>query len=196
MFRRLSTPPPLKIPLSEICIGLLCYSRLSGTLAQTYLSMSVRKTKKQKTKQKAENNQLLVSFHSLVFFLPLFSRITSPLLCINLRPFHPSPRSDATQSSKPPFSPSLASSCVLVRGAVEYPTLWLVVQYLPFLCSFRHIIQFCFGHLVCRCQLAIKGGHLNQIVALLHIPNCTVPGVGYLSGSPRNIGLDASYVHM
>lgn len=29
-----------EIPLREICIGLLCYSRLSGTLVWTYLSMS------------------------------------------------------------------------------------------------------------------------------------------------------------
>lgn len=110
--------------------------------------------------------------------------------------------------------------------------LWLVAQYLPPLYSFRHIIQFCFAQLVCRCQPAITRGHLNQIAglielsspchpyqetcaavftktppsapsnqarrgiyialyflpALFHIPNCTVPGVCYLSGSPSNTG--------
>lgn len=47
-----------KIPLRGICIGLLCYSKLSGTLVPTYLSMSV---------QMAENK--LICF----FFSPLLS---------------------------------------------------------------------------------------------------------------------------
>lgn len=46
---------------------------------------------------------------------------------------------------------------------------WLVEQYLPLLYSFRHIIQFCFAQLVCRCQPAIKRGHLNQIAALIEL---------------------------
>lgn len=43
-----------KIPLRRICIGLLCYSRLSGTLVPTYLSMS---------EQPAENKLICFSFH-------------------------------------------------------------------------------------------------------------------------------------
>lgn len=46
---------------------------------------------------------------------------------------------------------------------------WLVAQCLPLLYSFRHIIQFCFAQLVCRCQPAIKRGHLNQIAALIEL---------------------------
>lgn len=45
-----------KIPLRGICISLLCYSRLSGTLVPTYLSMSV---------QAVENKLICFSFLSL-----------------------------------------------------------------------------------------------------------------------------------
>lgn len=66
-----------KIPLRRICIGLLCYSRLSGTLVPTYLSMS---------EQAAENKLICFSFSpSASFSSPSFTCFLPSLsLCINL----------------------------------------------------------------------------------------------------------------
>lgn len=69
-----------KIPLRGICIGLLCYSRLSGTLVPTYLSMS---------EQAAENKLICFSFYppsslsspSFTCFLPSLSLHIS--LCLH-----------------------------------------------------------------------------------------------------------------
>lgn len=76
-----------KIPLRGICIGLLCYSRLSGTLVPTYLSMS---------EQAVENKLICFSFYppsslsspSFTCFLPYLSLhinlcLTRPLLSIS-----------------------------------------------------------------------------------------------------------------
>lgn len=69
-----------KIPLREICIGLLCYSRLSGTLVRTYLSMS---------EQTAENKLICfsppssLSSPSFTCFLPSLSLYIN--LCLTRR---------------------------------------------------------------------------------------------------------------
>lgn len=65
-----------KIPLRGICIGLLCYSKLSGTLVPTYLSMSV---------QTAENKLICFPFPP-TFSLFLFESLLSSL-CVALHPF-------------------------------------------------------------------------------------------------------------
>lgn len=65
-----------KIPLRGICIGLLCYSKLSGTLVPTYLSMSV---------QMAENKLICFPFPP-TFSLFLFESLLSSL-CVALHPF-------------------------------------------------------------------------------------------------------------
>lgn len=73
-----------KIPLKGICIGLPCYSRLSGTLVLTYLSMSV---------QAAENKLICFSFYSLLFlclFFPLCHSASITVPHIAFFPFPPS----------------------------------------------------------------------------------------------------------
>lgn len=162
--------PPLKIPLREICIGLLCYSRLSGTLAGTYLSMSVLK------KQKNLIGFLPPSILSFLF-LSLFSRFASLLLGINLHPFPPSPLSVHLHAKHSPQNCPSSRPWLLI--------VWLYIGFRPQ----PHGI--CNTHVVCAISafpiffqahnsllfsgvgmqvLTIKKGHLIKLWLLFSVP--------------------------
>lgn len=73
-----------KIPLRQICIGFQCYSRLSGTLVQMYLSMS---------EQTAENKLIFYSPSLLIpplllIFFPRCHSTSISVLHASFSPFH------------------------------------------------------------------------------------------------------------
>lgn len=115
----------LKIPLTGICIGLLCYSRLSGTLALTYLSMS---------EQAAENKLICFSFYppsslsstSFTCFLLSLSLYINLWLTCPFSVFLPSSHRYATTRCniflRPSFCPS--SLCVFFSSHCENLNWW------------------------------------------------------------------------
>lgn len=84
-----------KIPLKQICIGFQCYSRLSGTLVQMYLSMSV---------QTVENK--------LIFYSP--SLLIPPLLLIFFPRCH-SASISVLHASFSPFRHAIARTKIVLK---------------------------------------------------------------------------------
>lgn len=84
-----------KIPLKQICIGFQCYSRLSGTLVQMYLSMSA---------QTVENK--------LIFYSP--SPLIPPLLLIFFPRCH-SASISVLHASFSPFRHAIARTKIVLK---------------------------------------------------------------------------------
>lgn len=122
VYRRLSTrgsplDPPHENPIKrDMYWSVVLFKAFWDISTDVSFNVSAGKNK---TKKKQQKKNIIGSSPPSILFssscLP-FLVSPSPLLRISLHPFPPSSLSDAAQSSKLPFFPSLASWCVAIHG--------------------------------------------------------------------------------
>lgn len=132
-----------KIPLKEIRIGLLCYSRLSGTLVGTYLSMSTQ-TAKNKLICSSPPSTLFFFFSSFVFLSLCYSTsisiwhsaFSAASSVFSTTRFH---KTRHSPQNRPSFRPCRLTmkAWIVLHGLELYSASWIVMD-LFIACAISH----------------------------------------------------------